>query len=263
MRNWKNWLAPILTCLTVLTMALLPSRLSALRDRELTGAVHAEELAEDSNFPAKSPELPRRLQLLAQHEELPDSLTFIGRELEGEALAEAAGQARAELASLAEAGVLPEELVANHDITLFGSLIYLRDQADLSSAAFINLGGYDNHSGEYRSLVLDRETGLLVWLELDSAWIKKTPLNPADIGAAFLDRLGLAYQPGSTSDAGDYAAFLLPDTPVVYSVNRYRYTLHIRPRLDWKALDASGASVKTRTVSTAASTADVSAFDGG
>ena len=64
MRNWKNWLAPILTCLTVAALALVPLRLSILRDGELTGAVHTEMLAEDSNFPAKPPELPRRLQLL-------------------------------------------------------------------------------------------------------------------------------------------------------------------------------------------------------
>lgn len=55
MRNWKNWLFPILTALTVTALALLPLRLSTLEDSRLTGTVHAEDLSEDSNFPFKPP----------------------------------------------------------------------------------------------------------------------------------------------------------------------------------------------------------------
>ena len=51
MRNWKNWLFPILTALTVAALALLPLRLSVLEDRELTGTVHAEALTAENNFP--------------------------------------------------------------------------------------------------------------------------------------------------------------------------------------------------------------------
>ena len=157
MRNWKNWLAPILTGLTVVALALLPLRLSALQDERLTGTVHTEPLAEDSNFPAKPPELPRRLQLLAQQRELADTLTIIGQEVEGSALAENIRLARGELANLAEAGVLPREI--DPDIAeLFASKLYLRDQTDLSAAGFVELSGYDKASGEYRSLVLDAET---------------------------------------------------------------------------------------------------------
>ena len=36
MKKWKNWLLPIFTCLVVLCAALLPQRLSELRDRALT-----------------------------------------------------------------------------------------------------------------------------------------------------------------------------------------------------------------------------------
>ena len=39
MKHWKNWLPPILTSLVVLALALLPQRLSALRDKTLTGAI--------------------------------------------------------------------------------------------------------------------------------------------------------------------------------------------------------------------------------
>lgn len=236
MRNWKNWLAPILTGLTVAALALLPLRLSTLRDQQLTGTVHTEALAEDSNFPAKPPELIRRLQLLAQQRELADRLTIIGQELEGRALTENVELARGELAALVEAGVLPDALDSDN-AQLFGSKLYLRDQADLSSAGFVNLGGYDKASGEYRSLVLDAETGLLVDLELDCAWILKEPLDAAEAGAAFLDRLGVAYQLVDNSPL--WACFRLQGTPVLYYATIGRTTLRIGPWLDWEAPELS------------------------
>lgn len=236
MRNWKNWLAPILTGLTVAALALLPLRLSTLRDQQLTGTVHTEALAEDSNFPAKPPELIRRLQLLAQQRELADRLTIIGQELEGRALTENVELARGELAALVEAGVLPDALDSDN-AQLFGSKLYLRDQADLSSAGFVNLGGYDKASGEYRSLVLDAETGLLVDLELDCAWILKEPLDAAEAGAAFLDRLGVAYQLVDNSPL--WACFRLQEAPVLYYATIGRTTLRIGPWLDWEAPELS------------------------
>lgn len=241
MKNWKNWLAPILTGLTVVALALLPLRLSMLQDQQLTGTVHTEALAEDSNFPAKPPELIRRLQLLAQERELADSLTIIGQELEGRALAEHAERAREELAALVEAGVLPEALDSDN-AQLFGSKLYLRDQTDLSSAGFVNLGGYDKASGEYRSLVLDTETGLLVDLELDCAWILKNPLDAAEAGAAFLDRLGIPYQLTDHDDNGGsafWACFRLQGAPVLYYATIGRSTLRIGPWLDWESPELS------------------------
>lgn len=238
MRNWKNWLAPILTGLTVVALALLPLRLSTLRDQQLTGTVHTEALAEDSNFPAKPPELIRRLQLLAQQRELADSLTVIGQELEGRVLADDVELARGELAALVEAGALPDALDSNN-AELFGSKLYLRDQTDLSSAGFVMLDGYDRESGEYRSLVLDAETGLLVELGLNSVWILKTSPNAAKAGAAFLDRLGVEYQ--LVDSSSHWACFRLQGAPVLYYATVGRSTLHIGPWLDWEALDRSEA----------------------
>ena len=239
MKNWKNWLAPILTGLTVVALALLPLRLSALQDERLTGTVHTELLAEDSNVPAKPPELPRRLQLLAQQRELADTLTIVGQEVEGSALAENIRLARGELANLAEAGILPGEI--DPDIAkLFASKLYLRDQTDLSSAGFVELSGYDKASGEYRSLVLDAETGLLVSLEVDSAWIRTEPLAASEVGAAFLDRLSVEYEIYQT-DQCDWACFRLSEAPVLYYATIGRTTLHIGPWLDWEALDRSEA----------------------
>lgn len=237
MRSWKNWLAPILTGLTVAALALLPLRLSTLRDNALTGAVHTEALAEDSNFPAKPPELARRLQLLAQEAELPDTLTVIGQDLDGNALTESIALARQELAALADAGILPRELEPDNT-ELFAAKVYLRDQADLSSAGFINLGGYDRTSGEYRSLVLDTETGLLVSLEVDSMWIRKEPLAASEVGAAFLDRLSVEYEIYPKGQY-DWACFRLSGAPVLYYATIGRTTLRIGPWLDWETIDLS------------------------
>lgn len=239
MRNWKNWLAPILTGLTVVALALVPLRLSALQDQRLTGAVHTEPLAEDSNFPAKPPELGRRLQLLAQQREMAERLTVIGQELEGGSLAENSDRARLELAALVEAGVLPKEMDPGSAV-FSGGKYYLRDQTDLSSAGFVELGGYDKASGEYRSLVLDAETGLLVDLEVDCAWILKEPLDAAEAGAAFLNRLGVEYEVYRT-DKHDWACFRLQGAPVLYYATIGPTTLRIGPWLDWEALDRSGA----------------------
>lgn len=237
MKNWKNWLAPILTGLTVVALALLPLRLSILRDQRLAGAVHTEPLSEDSNFPAKPPELTRRLQLLAQRRELPDSLTFIGQELEGGVLAENTELARAELANLIKAGGLPGEMdPANAE--LFAGKFYLRDQVDLSSAGFVELSGFNKTPEEYRSLILDAETGLLVGLEVDSVWIWKNPTDAAEIGAVFLDRLGVEYQL-TEQDGSLWACFRLSGAPVLYYVTIGRTTLHIGPWLDWESLDLS------------------------
>ncbi|EOS64230.1 hypothetical protein [Oscillibacter sp. 1-3] len=242
MRNWKNWLAPILTGLTVVALALLPLRLSTLQDERLTGTVHTEPLAEDSNFPAKPPELPRRLLLLAQQRELADTLTIIGQELEGAALTESTELGRGELADLVVSGVLPKYLDPDN-AELFAGKVYLRDQTDLSSAGFIRLDGYDRDSGEYRSLVIDAETGLLVEVELDSIWILKDTPDPAALGAAFLDRLGLEYQTFSHDPL--LACFRLQDGPVLYYATISRTTLHIGPWLDWEALELSGSRNET------------------
>ena len=54
------------------------------------------------------------------------------------------------------------------------------------------MSGYDQSPREYPSLVLDDETGLLVKLEI--IWTRKDSLDPAAMGEAFLERLGLEYQ---------------------------------------------------------------------
>lgn len=235
MRNWKNWLFPLLTAGMVIALALLPLRLSVLRDEELTGTIHTENLAEDSNFPAQSPPLARRLELLAQYMDLPDDLTIIGQELEAETLEGTVEQLRGELEALVESGVLPGNPITD-DTVLSGSQIYLRDQEDLSSAGFLNLGGYDKAPGEYRSLLVDRETGFLAAMDVNGvSALKSAPVDAAALGRALLDRMGLAYQLLESSSST--ASFRLEDVPVDFFVTVHAGALYVRPQIDWESED--------------------------
>ena len=236
MGTWKNWLFPILTALTVAALALLPLRLSTLEDQELTGTVHAEALTADHNFPSRPPELPGRMWLLAQYQSAPDLLTIIGQEPEEEKLAKLSAQARTELERLAGLGVLPEDadtLYRDFD----GSILYLRDQRDLSSAAFTVLSAYDKATGGSLSLYLDGESGRILALELTSEllWPFSTPAE--DIGAAFLDGLGLENYERIHADGTHIAVFRLAGSHTLCWVRFYRETLSISLELDWETVD--------------------------
>lgn len=241
MRNWRNWLVPVLTCLAVACLTVLPLRLSIWRDRELTGTVHAEELGEDSNFPARPPALPGRIWLLAQLESWPDRLTIVDQVLEGEERERAEACAEAELRRLKEAGILPQTVAVDLDI-FSGSRIYLRNQADLSSAKFLNISSYDKKTGEYFAIYMDGETDQIVALNLVSRHLLwEQPPDLGAVGAAFLDRLGLSYEtePGSW----DAALFRLRDSQVLYAAFLAGEELRIVPQVDWASVDGeSGAA---------------------
>ncbi len=235
MGNWKNWLLPVLTALTVGALALLPLRLSTLEDGRLTGTVHTEPLAADNNFPSRPPELPGRLWLLAQYHSFPDLLTIVSQEPEREKLEELSAQAREELERLAEEGILPEKAGA-YGGNFTGGLLYLRDQRDLSSAAFSYLNAYDKQTGAYLSLYLDGESGRILELEMNSDLLRDASAPAADIGQAFLDGLGLDYAL-MNHDSEDIAVFQAADSKTVHWVHRYKNTLRISLEVDWRVLD--------------------------
>ena len=181
MRNWKNGLFPILTALTVAALSLLPLRLSTLEDGRLAETVHAEPLTADNNFPFKPPELPGRVWLLVQYHSMPEFLTIVQQEPEAEKQKELSAQARTELQKLAELGILPETSgVYNADFS--ASLLYLRDQRDLSSASFAMLDAYDQKAGKILSLYLDQESGHILALELFSKQLRDFPAAAETIG---------------------------------------------------------------------------------
>lgn len=236
MRNWKNWLFPILTLLTVAALALLPLRLSTLGDGRLTGTVHAEPLAADNNFPARPPDLPGRVRLLAQYNSAPDFLTIVGQEPEREKLEELSAQARAELKRLTELGVLPEKS-NTYTAEFDGGILYLRDQRDLSSGAFSCLHAYDRETGEHLVLYLDGESGRILALELVTELVWELDAPAEDIGRAFLDGLGLEYEVTGASAKGA-ADFRLADGGILYAVRKYRDRFQIDLAVDWETADS-------------------------
>ena len=219
MRNWKNWLFPILTALTVAALALLPLRLSTLEDRELTGTVHVEALTAENNFPSKPPELPGRVWLLAQYLFLPNFLSIMSQEPEQEKLETLSAQARKELEELVELGILSEGSPL-YDQAFVGSVLFLRDQKDLSSAAFATLNVYNKETEESLSLYLDGESGQILSLEMRSELLWEYRdyelLEPCE---------------------DVIAVFRLTDTNVLYLVQQLGDTLFFTLDMDWQAVD--------------------------
>lgn len=237
MRNWKNWLFPILTVLTVAALALLPLRLSTLEDGELTGTVHAEPLTADNNFPARPPDLPGRIRLLARWQEMPETITIMSQELEG-------GDRDREMARLREALAELGDLLSPEAAALLAEAdgdswdwfrYYLRDQTDLSSASFIEATTYDKERRITLSAVLDGESGQLLRLVFHTVDSVPCETSPQKLGEAILDRLGLAYTLGERFDASAY--FRLPDCESLFWIMSDWNELDFSFTLDWDAVD--------------------------
>lgn len=65
MNQLKKWLLPLLTCLLVVSAAVLPQRLSQARDSQQFGHVHTEELNADALPAAQQSTLLDRMELFA------------------------------------------------------------------------------------------------------------------------------------------------------------------------------------------------------
>lgn len=251
MKNWKNWLFPILTCLTVAALALLPPRLSTLRDAQLTGAVHAEPLSEDSNFPFKPPELPERIRLFSQYRISPDRVVLMEQRLEKESedWRNAVGMAGAELDALYGAGILPFQIEEPYPDPSVVRL-YLRDPEDLSSAGFLLMSASAKETGFYLDLVLDIETGKALAVDLSANKDCSFDAPALELGKAVLDRLGLEYIPGEDHNAA--ASFRLPECgSEFWMLNESGRWLDFSFQSDWSAADAQTAEAYGYSVSAA------------
>ena len=253
MRGWKNWLFPVLTLLTVAALALLPLRLSALEDGELTGTVHAEGLSEDTNFPFKPPDLPGRIWLLVQLNELPEGLTIMSQELEGEDRDREMERLREALADLGSLlfpetpGLLAEIDGDSWDWTRY----YLRDQTDLSSASFTMASTYDKKRGASLSATIDGESGQLVSLAFHCVDGVPCDASALELGEAILDRLGLDSVPEQEFDTS--ACFRLPDCKSLFWIVTEWNELDFNFILDWSAVDGETAVRYGREAADAAS----------
>lgn len=233
MRDWRNWLLPILTFLTAACLTALPPRLSDWGDRELAGSVHAEALREDNNFPLRPPALERRLELAAAME-LQDSggLMDARREFTAQESGEMAKEVRGELAALAELGILPRETAETAEFTFTD--VYLRDPVDLASARFVRSVSRQGPM----TLLLDGETGRVLRLRIHE-W--RCPLDPAEAGESFLGRLGLEGE--LVSGSGGFALFHVPNSGVRYDVLQYRTWMEIRLGLKGAAEEETDKTV--------------------
>lgn len=238
MGNWKNWLFPILTALTAAALALLPLRLSTLEDGRLTGTVHAEPLASDNNFPSKPPELPGRIRLLVQWQEMPESLTIMSQSLEGEDRDREMRRLRESLADLGTrlsptaAALLAETGGDSRDWSRY----YLRDQTDLSSASFVVASTYDISRRIFLSATMDAESGRLVSLVLHCIDGISCDASALELGKAVLDQLELDYVPEQEFDTSAY--FRLPDCKSLFWAAKEWDELIFNFTLDWSAVDS-------------------------
>ncbi len=238
MRNWKNWLLPILTLLTVAALALLPLRLSTLEDSELAGAVHTEPLAADNNFPSRPPELPGRVWLLAQWQEMPENLTIMSQELESADRSretQRLWKALAELLSPEAAALFAGTAADSWDWTRY----YLRDQADLASASFTVTYAYDKSQRTFLSATLDGESGQILRLDFHSTDGVLCGTSPLELGKAILDRMELEYTPEDV--IGNTAYFRLPDCKSLFWIIKDWNELDFNFSLDWSAMDRETA----------------------
>lgn len=242
MRRWENALLPLLTVLAVLCLALLPPRLSQTRDQGLLGAVHAEALGENNNFPSRPPSLSGRIWLAAQGNDWPDALAEVHQELEGTELDRAGTAALAEVRALKDLGFLPEDL-PEEDAVVYGARGYLRDRTDLASANFLEMQLVWEKTDRYLTLVLDGESGKTLSLTYVSYQNRKRDWEMESLGRAFLERLlpdgGWELESMDERDK-HFAVFRLPESRAMYFFVLEGGALQVTLQVDWSAVEREG-----------------------
>lgn len=211
-----NRLFPLLTLLTVLVLALLPRELSLWKDQRLQGSVQSEVLVTENDLPVRSPTLPERMELLAQWMTAEDIIST-QTELTGQTYETWVNTIRLELEDFRSNGLFPAELLPTDITNASCHRMYLRRQ--LQGAEYIVMDAYLKVEGIHLWVVLDEETGQLLWLELGNRSAMKflyEKLRPVEIGTFFLQRLGIV--PEERSSGSLYAVLGIPGGNVEYGV---------------------------------------------
>ncbi len=170
MRILKVWILPCLTALVVLASAVLPQWLSRLGDQRLLGSVHTEEMAAENGLAFRTPDLLERLEMATAWSYDTGTLSVFTQEVSDES-GELAEQVLAELRSLADSGVLPEELVLDETPNIQGLRVFLRDRETGLSTSFWCLDGKGTDMALY--IVLDVESGHAVRLDFSHPALRK------------------------------------------------------------------------------------------
>lgn len=222
-----NRLFPLLTIITVLVLALLPQKISLWKDQTLQGSVQTELLVAENDLPVRSPSLSERMELLAQWMTAED-ITSTQTELTGESYEMWINAILLELEDFQSNGLFPAELLPTDITNASCYRMYLRRQ--LQGAEYIVMDTYLKSEGIHLWVVLDEETGHLLWLELGNYSVMKAlyeKLSPLEIGCFFLYRLGIV--PQTRSSDSFYAVLEVPDAIVDYSVSLDSSYVIVRP----------------------------------
>ena len=240
MRRLQAWLLPFLTVLTVLTVTLLPQRLSALQDQKQLGQIHTEALTEENSLPIQPPDMVQRIDLLARWMETSDVMS-VQQELPSDTVnPELTGIILDELESMANGGVLPTELLPGSIPFTEATQIYLQQQ--LTGAKYYVFDTPLHTEDAHLWAVLDGDTKQLLWLELVHPVMENffDSLSPADIGTFFLERLGIE---NDLAAAGKFdAVFQTANPDVQYVISLDPCSLKISPMFFYPETDAEASS---------------------
>lgn len=225
MKYFIRWLLPISTIFTVLAAAILPKQLSQFQDQKLFHAVHAEEMSSNNSLPIWTPDIMQKLSLLKLWSYSPDNATVISRSLSDTESTPEERQAMeeivySELDSLIEAEILPITLFPQSYHLSGAQRFYIQDNQENNGNWFLSVELYQDiiydHSNDWGAwMIIDEETGKMLWLALYSS----TPLpdlSQETIGKAFLDRLDIEYEPPKKD--GHYVTFPLKKNGLQYNI---------------------------------------------
>ncbi len=252
MKRIRAWLLPLVTCLSVLTVTILPRYLSDIQDQKIIGHIHTEKLPVENSLPTQPPDLPQRILLLSQWVEDSDVMSVQNDITESDAenslntesitYSELCSAALAELKAFADSELLPLDLSALETSHMNISRVYLQKQ--LIGIQFYVFETYVKAENVHFWVVLDSESMHMVWLELGHPAMEKyyQSLSPEEMGTFFLNRLGMTCD---LIQAGKFdAVFQITDMDLRYGVSVEPYFLKIFPIIADPTMDASPSSGK-------------------
>lgn len=236
---------PVITVLIVIFATFLPQYLSDLQDQRLEGQVHTERLTTENNIPTHSTNLIQRLELLFYWKETYDIMSAMN-DIDDDALYDQiCATVLEELNSFVDAGLLPQDLLpkefgAGTDI----NRLYLQRQQE--RAEYYMLETYSKTDDSRLMVVLDRESGHILWLELDSSAMEYyfKGLIPSKIGSFLLHRLpGL--ESSLLTDEMFFSVFKIQGASFQYCVSIDNMSLRLYPALFYPETD-TGAEISGR-----------------
>lgn len=247
MKKLRTWLLPVFTILIVISVTFLPQHLSNLQDQKLMGQVHTEKLTTENSLPTHSANLIQRMELLVYWKEAYDVMSALNDVNEDALYDEICATVLAELQSFADSSVLPPDLIPKefNDTTVI-KRIYLQRQ--LVRAEYYMLETHNKTDNSHLSVVLDRESRQVLWLELEHPSMEKyyKALSPSMIGFFLLHgRLGL--KASLMTDEQFVAVFQLPGAKIQYFTNVDKVCLHLYPILFYPETDASVPDLSVNT----------------